>query len=119
MMFDCKQKRDPGLACSRMLRPFGLRLVLTVGFDLEAADEQCRQDILSLVIGPDADATTTWRNVGVIMRRNIVLTTVGRIHHERLKWLSSQPVSDVLRHAPNLAKDGPYAIPAGIAERPA
>jgi hypothetical protein len=75
-----------------------LRLVLAIGPDLQAADEQRRQDVFGLVIRPDADATAPWRNVRVIMRRDVVLTPVSRMHHERLKWLSSQPVPNILRH---------------------
>jgi len=87
-----------------------LRLVFAVGLHLKAADEQCRQDVLSLVIGPNADATSAWRDMRVIVGRNFVLTTVGRKYNKRLKWLSSQPMPNVLCHVLNLAKESPDAI---------
>jgi hypothetical protein len=44
-----------GGRCGRFSRP--LRFVLAVGPDLQAADEQRRQDVFGLVIRPNADAT--------------------------------------------------------------
>jgi hypothetical protein len=40
----------------------------------------------------------------VIMRRDVVITPVSRMHHERLEWLSSQPIPNILRHDSNLSK---------------
>ncbi len=94
---------------------FALRLVLTVGLDLKPADKQGRQNVLSLVIGPNADASARWRDMGVIVRRNIVLAAIGSVHNKWLKWLRSQPIPDVLRHAANLPKKGREAIPAANA----
>lgn len=78
--------------------------MLTVRLYLEAADEQCRKDVLGFVIRPNADATATGRNVGMIVRWNFVLTAIGRIYNKWLKRLGGQPVANVLRHVPNLPK---------------
>jgi hypothetical protein len=78
--------------------------VLAVSFDFEAANEQRRKDVFGLIVRPYADATATRRNVRVIMGRDVVLTPFSRVHHERLEWLSGQPIPNILRHAFNLSK---------------
>jgi hypothetical protein len=81
-----------------------LRFVLAVSFDLEAANEQRRKDVFGLIVGPYADAIATRRNVRVIMGWDVVLTPFSRVHHERLEWLSDQPIPNILRHDFNLSK---------------
>jgi hypothetical protein len=78
-----------GFAPLTLFGSVGLRLVLPVRFDLKPADEQCGQDRLRVIIRPNADATPRWRNMRVIVGRNIVLTAIGCIHDKGLKWLSS------------------------------
>jgi hypothetical protein len=91
-----------------------LLFMVPVGPDFEPADEQCRQNVFGLVIGPYAHTSPAGRNVGVVMRRNIIFTTVSRVHHKRLKWLSRQSITDVLRHAQNLPKACYDAIPSDV-----
>ena len=86
---------------------FALRLVLTVGLDLKPADKQGWQNVLSLVLGPNADASARWRNMGVIVRRNIIIAAIGSVHNKWLKWLRGQPIPNVLRHVGNLPKTRP------------
>jgi hypothetical protein len=53
--------------------------------------------------------------MGVIMGSNIVLATIGSMHNKGLKWLSSQPIPNILRHITTLPKNGPEAIPTPTA----
>jgi hypothetical protein len=99
--------RTPGVGCGDSFGPLALRHVLAVRLDLNTADEQRRQNGFGLIVRPNADATATRGNVCVIMRWDLVLTTVGRVHDKRLKWLGSQPVPNVLRHVPNVSKRSP------------
>jgi hypothetical protein len=78
--------------------------MLAVGPDLQSADEQRRQNVFSFVIRPNADPATTRRNVRVIMRWDIVFTPISHMHYERLKWLCSQPIPNILRHGISLSK---------------
>lgn len=39
----------------------------------------------------------------MIMSWDVVLTPVSRVNHERLKWLGSQSIANVLRHNLNLS----------------
>jgi hypothetical protein len=72
--------------------------VVTVGFDLKSADEKGRQNVLSLIIRPNADPAAAGRDVCVIVRWDIIFTTVSRIHYERPEGLRSQSIPDVLCH---------------------
>jgi hypothetical protein len=72
--------------------------VVTVGFDLKSADEKGRQNVLSLIIRPNADPAATRRDVCVIMRWDIIFATVSRVHYEGLERLRSQSIPDVLCH---------------------
>ena len=71
---------------------------LSVRSYLQSTDEQGREDVLRLVVSPDADATTGRGNMRVIVRRHIILAPVGSMHHKRLEWLGSQSVANVFRH---------------------
>src|SRR4051812_37777966 len=55
-----------------------LSIVFAVGSELQPANQQGRQDVLGLIVRPNADPTASRGNVRVIMRRNIVLTPVTR-----------------------------------------
>jgi hypothetical protein len=93
--------------------------VLAVSFDFEAANEQRRKDVFGLIVRPYTDATATRRNVRVIMGRDLVLTPVSRVHHERLEWLSGQSVPNILRHDFNLSKNQQRCnTPTAIPDRP-
>jgi hypothetical protein len=40
------------------------------------------------------------------------------MHHERLEWLGSQSIPDILCHEPNLSKSSQNATPTAIADPP-
>src|ERR1051326_8098990 len=84
-------------------RRLSLFFALTVGPNLQTTDEQCGQDVLGLIIHPDADAATARGNVSVIGRRNAVLTPVCRVHDKRQERPSREPLFDIACHGQNLA----------------
>jgi len=87
------------------LRHVTLFWPLAVGSGFQPADKQSRQDVLGLIVRPDADPPATRRNLSMIVRRDIILAAVCGMHYEGQKWLSSQSIANILCHDLNLPKN--------------
>src|SRR4029078_5780443 len=99
----CGAKRDSEIfATSVTVSDKALFLAPPVGFDFETTDQQTGQNMLNIIVIPNADTPTARLNWPVLRCRDAVFSAIRRMHHKRYKWPSREAFTNIVGHTSNL-----------------